>query len=99
MAYRRPAMGTIPLPSPPNILVGGLDPDPPRFPLKACGNDGPRIGPIAACKIPGQIPSSPVWELPDFASFGAVPARARVKPTTTRLTRKFCTGSWGAPCG
>ena len=37
-------MGTIPIPSLPNVLVGGPDPDWPGFPLKACGNDGLRIG-------------------------------------------------------
>ena len=40
----KPVMGTIPIPSPPNVLVGGPDPDWPGFPLKACGNDGLRIG-------------------------------------------------------
>ena len=30
--------------SPPNVFIGGPVPDPPGFPLKACGNDGLRIG-------------------------------------------------------
>ena len=31
-------------PSPPNVFIGGPDPDSPGFPLKACGNDGLWIG-------------------------------------------------------
>ena len=30
--------------SPPNVFIGGPVPNPPGFPLKACGNDGLRIG-------------------------------------------------------
>jgi hypothetical protein len=35
-------MRIIPNASPPNVLIGGPDPDSPGFPLKACGNDGLR---------------------------------------------------------
>jgi hypothetical protein len=37
-------MRTIPILSPPNVFIGGPDADSPGFPLKACGNDGLRIG-------------------------------------------------------
>ena len=30
--------------SPPNVFIGGPGPEPPGFPLKACGNDGLRKG-------------------------------------------------------
>jgi hypothetical protein len=30
--------------SPPNVFIGGSAPNPPGFPLKACGNDALRIG-------------------------------------------------------
>ena len=38
--YQKDAMRMFPKASPPNVLVGGAVPDPPGFPLKACGNDG-----------------------------------------------------------
>ncbi len=41
--YRRPVMRTTLISSPPNVFIGGPDPDSPGFPLKTCGNDGLRI--------------------------------------------------------
>jgi hypothetical protein len=41
---QKKGMRIIPQSSLPNAFIGGPVPNPPGFPLKACGNDGLRIG-------------------------------------------------------
>jgi hypothetical protein len=43
-ASKTSALRTLLKESPPNVFIGGLVPNPPGFPLKACGNDGLRRG-------------------------------------------------------
>ena len=42
--YQNSAMRFVLKASPPNVFIGGPVPNQPGFPLKACGNDGLRIG-------------------------------------------------------
>jgi hypothetical protein len=37
--YQNSAIRFVCRQSPPNVFIGGPDPEPPGFPLKACGND------------------------------------------------------------
>jgi hypothetical protein len=49
-------MTILPASSPPNVSIGGPVPVSPGFPLKACGNDEPRMTDLLSQQAAGNEP-------------------------------------------